>query len=348
MRTTGEKLRSMRNECGMTQTALAEAAGISVSMLRKYESGYPVPKTHTLDKLLKAMDMSHEDFVNWGEPEHKPVKPEPAVTRQTDTPVMADALKINPAFTDRTPAFKDHSAKITAVNELEQTISSLHFLRGLLINHDPYKSDIFTHLGLLESHLNELSKLTGYDGMVAKEHERRHAEIRAANLRIRELETQLGDRVTPQVIFSGLKHYEAVFGTWYAAHGFHYAKTEISPMGLRIEMDDELAIDEPDDCFADKRLLPYARKSIRMITDDCTFEFQKDQFHANLLDTDRNRRMLQGLYGTAFHNSVIHGFRSHCDGGRYYLRHEAFVPYEDLAAWEKSVCPDCQEKKGQG
>ncbi len=54
--TTGERIRMIRKEKGMTQNQLGEACGIDAANIRKYELGKQNPKYETLEKIANAVD----------------------------------------------------------------------------------------------------------------------------------------------------------------------------------------------------------------------------------------------------------------------------------------------------
>jgi len=61
-RNLGPALRLMREERGLSQSALARAAGIGKSQLSKYESGRERPKLDSLEKLLTVLAIRVADF----------------------------------------------------------------------------------------------------------------------------------------------------------------------------------------------------------------------------------------------------------------------------------------------
>ena len=59
MATTGERIKSARKACGMTQAELAEKIGVKFSAIHKYENGLVVNlKRDTIAALAKALDVS--------------------------------------------------------------------------------------------------------------------------------------------------------------------------------------------------------------------------------------------------------------------------------------------------
>ncbi len=61
--TTGEKIRALRKELGLTQKQLAEKSGIIETTIRKYESGAQNPKLNNLQRLATALDIPLNDLL---------------------------------------------------------------------------------------------------------------------------------------------------------------------------------------------------------------------------------------------------------------------------------------------
>lgn len=60
----GEKMRYFREQKGMTQIQLAEATGIHVGTIRKYELGLRYPKTEQLKKIAQGLGISPIEFLD--------------------------------------------------------------------------------------------------------------------------------------------------------------------------------------------------------------------------------------------------------------------------------------------
>jgi transcriptional regulator with XRE-family HTH domain len=58
-----ERLAATRKERGLTQDALAEAAGINVSQVRRYEGGTSQPSLEVLRKLAVALSVSADELL---------------------------------------------------------------------------------------------------------------------------------------------------------------------------------------------------------------------------------------------------------------------------------------------
>ena len=58
MKPFSEKVREARNELGLSQTQLGEAAGVSLRSILAYEKGEKYPRPGTMLKLAKALNVS--------------------------------------------------------------------------------------------------------------------------------------------------------------------------------------------------------------------------------------------------------------------------------------------------
>lgn len=257
-------------------------------------------------------------------------------------------LKIPAAMTDASPAFTSAAVRAQAIGEINDAIRSLQFFRTRCMDGSALAraSDVYTHLSLLEHHVAELSRLTGYDGMLLKETEARHAELRAANEKIRELEAMLGQTMTGTAVRAGIKHYLDVLGTWWSAMGFRYAKMEPGQWCISAQLSEEIVRPSSESAtYADKTLLPLASAATQPVTDKA-YDLKQEIYHAGLLDTDRNKTTLQTAVLSAFPNAQVSGFQSHRDNDVFLLRTTILVDYEDLECWEKSLLAE-NEPAGQ-
>lgn len=62
----GESIRRLRKESGLTQEQLAEALGVSVSAVHKWESGKAVPELETLVDIAEFFEASVDALLNYG------------------------------------------------------------------------------------------------------------------------------------------------------------------------------------------------------------------------------------------------------------------------------------------
>lgn len=59
----GEQLKKYRTQHGMTQAALAQAAGTNINYYAKLERGIAVPSLAMLEKLIVALKVSSSDVL---------------------------------------------------------------------------------------------------------------------------------------------------------------------------------------------------------------------------------------------------------------------------------------------
>lgn len=56
----GQEIRKRRQELRLTQQSLADISGVSVRMIKAIEGNYANPSIHTVEKLLKSLNLSLE------------------------------------------------------------------------------------------------------------------------------------------------------------------------------------------------------------------------------------------------------------------------------------------------
>lgn len=256
-------------------------------------------------------------------------------------------LTTPPSMHDKTILFNDYESKTKALTVIQKIKQSANFFEELIRQFEPRKSDAFVHLGLLESYLTELSKLTGYDGMVIQENKRRYAELKAANDRIRELEKQIGNQVSTEAVSTGIRRWENIFCAWYEAHGFRYADVEMGPYVIRAEFSEELVNAPRARHLSDEELFNELVNCVPFITDNPDWDIEHGQFHSNLLDTKANKLNLIQLFKDAFPNANIHEFKARKDGEQYYLRFSVAIPWSDLGAWYKKLPAENQDRNAE-
>ena len=77
-------------------------------------------------------------------------------------------------------------------------------------------------LKVAEFGLADVGKILGIETESAQEREERYAMLRAANMRVRELEAQLGNTQGPDVIQACLKTLDARLNSWWDVEGFGF------------------------------------------------------------------------------------------------------------------------------
>lgn len=197
------------------------------------------------------------------------------------------------------------------------------------------KADVETYLNLFRHHFDDIARLAGSEDVLSAELSEANAMCRDANIEIRRLQKELGDKISARAVSGGIGKFESLFETWYGMAGFKYMSLSFSRTGITAESSSDLYkhdYSDPDNIdfeyMIDKLIGPKLISDIPFAFDDC--DARPDGYHFELLDTEKNRRHIEKLFSDAFPNSVIYGFSSHADRKQYLLRVKAFVPYSDI------------------
>lgn len=243
-------------------------------------------------------------------------------------------------FQDESPLLLSGEEKENVIKKINEEISCLLFFRDLIQEEKAVVTNVWTCLGLNESYHSDLSKMVKYDSILAKEEEERHKEIREKNEEIRKLTEQRGKEVTPEAIQGALRRYEDIFRAWYENEGFNYASiSNLSPYGMTTELTSEMNFSDPTKCDHDevyKKI--WSEKSSTEEKIDSGWDIYKSQFHAELLDTENNKRRINELLLRCFPNTRIYKFtarKNDYDG--FSLRTEIHITYSDLDRYYNSL-----------
>lgn len=249
---------------------------------------------------------------------------------QQHLPVYNNQTKLNLSDTDLAQA--EHI--------LKDMMHSLQFFYQRL-HETPKMTDVHTHMGLFESQFKELSPLVKYNSVLAEERERRYKDIREMNKTIHKLEAALGEKITPEGITARLHDYDDAFRCFYGACGFHYASNkEYNMTAIQYEISSELEYEQTDGLSSRKEdWTPYFKKQFDLITkEDTAYDIYHDTYHAELLDTDNNRKRIQELFEHTFPNCRFWEFKSRPnDFGSMSLRFTVTVHYTDLDNLIKNI-----------
>ncbi len=114
--------------------------------------------------------------------------------------------------------------KAVVQRELSMGATAFGYVRDVLLKDlgEPTRDTIYSALSVVESCLAKICKVTETELDSASDREERHAQLRAANIRIRELENSLGKAVTPEVLSMGLKACAVRLEDWWDEYGFGY------------------------------------------------------------------------------------------------------------------------------
>lgn len=118
----------------------------------------------------------------------------------------------------------DKDAKEVCLSAIKDISSQLSFMYDLIKTNKLDEEMRDTLSNLFEYRMRDISKKTGYDGLSTKVVEEKHKAIREANLKIRELEKQIGsedltDKIQPQI-----KYLSELISKWWDIEGFNYIR----------------------------------------------------------------------------------------------------------------------------
>lgn len=238
---------------------------------------------------------------------------------------------------DSTPLNLTEEEKREILNIIQQIDVALSLL-VLRIEDGIQNNDVRTCLGRIECRIADLSKATGYEGILKAEMESRHAKIRKLNYRIRELKKQRGKEISAAAVTVALQRYEIAFRTWYEACGLRYANIEYGSCGFQAKFSGLLRRVREKTIFdaRDGEMFTRFMKMTPFLPEleDC--DVIKDADLCELADTDKNRQNIIRLFEKMFPGAVFYEFKAHKnDCGSFSLGFNVYVPYEDIEKLEK-------------
>lgn len=245
-------------------------------------------------------------------------------------------MKLNNAIKDYTPLNLTEEEKEGILKIIKDISSVLVFFTQRISANSACNDDVHTCLGMMEYRFADLSKATGYNGILEKQVTERDAERHELMQQVRALEEQRGAEVDATAVTAALRRYEDVFHSWYESCGFRYANIEHRPYGLQADFRNALMhtrereLSKSDEMFARfATMTPFLPKS-----ED--WDIIKDDYNEELADTDKNRQNIIRLFEKMFPGAVFYEFKAHKnDCGSFSLGFDVYVPYEDIEKLEK-------------
>lgn len=110
--------------------------------------------------------------------------------------------------------------KAVALKKVRDTISALGHLGNLIETESLEVGHGLNVLHVAEYSLADISKLTKIETDSAAERERRHAQLRAANMRVHELERQMGEAAGVAHVQMGIRDLGKKLNSWWDLEGF--------------------------------------------------------------------------------------------------------------------------------
>jgi hypothetical protein len=207
-------------------------------------------------------------------------------------------------------------------------------LADLLNKGEQIPRDLAKHaLSLSEYKIAELGKLLGVDTESEQKIEERHAEMRRLNMRVRELEAQIGASQSPAMTQMGLGVLSRYLNHWWDLEGFgHISDERFDRYGATIKFSCSLfgnfSLLDSDTPVSDKDRKQRWLQSLR----DRGFEILKEEGDRALIDSENNRRVLLDLFAARIPSAIVVSFENHRGaGGVHYMMRSVEVRIRQLA-----------------
>ncbi len=193
---------------------------------------------------------------------------------------------------------------------LKNTSLALAALQQLLTKDELDADYAKTLLGLVELNMADVSKRIGVPTETQAEVEERFALISAANIRIAELEHQLGEAAQIDSLIHGIKFHEEKFRQWWKTQGFgHTSKFSIDSYGIKATLSGSLS-GKLSSIFSDT---PVSDKENKVLWLNSLVDKgyvlsgleNKDKREVELIDCDKNRELIVKLITQQFPSAAI-------------------------------------------
>ncbi|MDF9778895.1 hypothetical protein [Pseudomonas baetica] len=160
----------------------------------------------------------------------------------------------------------------------------------------------------VEYTIQKVGGILKVETQTAADIEERHAKLRTANLRVRELEAQLGQAQTPETTLLALRNLKEQLTRWWELEGFgHVSEVVFEAYGCRAKLSCHLygdfpLVDSPTP-LTDKERKVLWYQSLR----DRGFELEISRGDTAIVDNDASRKALAVLIAKRFPSGTIVG-----------------------------------------
>jgi hypothetical protein len=213
---------------------------------------------------------------------------------------------------------KHETIKLTADNrvvalrritEIQQTVGTIF---NIIKDGTPLNAELGENaLKVAEYYLGDLGKALGIETEGEAERIERAADLRTANLRIHELEAQLGDAQSPQVTQLGLKRLDDQLNRWWDFEGFgHISSISFEKYGCRVNFSCHLY---GDFALVDSKTPVSDKERTRLWHEDLRqrgFVLTEEGREVALVDCDASRKALCDLLRTRIPSSSVFKFEN--------------------------------------
>ncbi|MGE8063901.1 hypothetical protein [Pseudomonas sp. NPDC089569] len=195
------------------------------------------------------------------------------------------------------------------VREVKSMASTLGILVHLTANGSEISHETAASaLRSVEYTIQKVGKILNVETQTAADIEERHAKLRTANQRVRELEAQLGQAQTPATILMALRCLKEKLTRWWELEGFgHVSEVIFEAYGCRVKLSCHLfgdfpLVDSPTPLTdRERKVLWY--ESLR----DRGYELETSSGDTAIVDNDASRKALAALIASRFPSGTIIG-----------------------------------------
>lgn len=236
--------------------------------------------------------------------------------------------------------------KAVAMRTIRELFGSLGHIHEALKGGTGLNVEMATNiLKLGEFHLADLGKILAIETDSALERERRNADLRNANLRVHELQKQLGNAQAPELTQLSLKALSRHLRAWWTQHGFgHVSEIQFGEHSCRATFSCHL--------FGDRKIV----NSSTPVSDELNekawheelvqrgFVLNAEGREISLRDCDQNRSALNGFFEKSMPSATVfkHENVRQALSGIYVLR-SVDVTIRDIAEILALPVPDKAE-----
>lgn len=196
----------------------------------------------------------------------------------------------------------------------QKKIEDMHHAVGMIYSvikgGRPLEAELATScVKVAEFNLADLCKTLGVETFSAKEREQRYADLRAANMKIRELEAQLGDTVTPEATQHALKNMADHLNRWWDLEGFgHISDIAFGQYVCKVDFSCSLfggfrTLDS-ETPVSDRGRKADWLDSLR----ERGFALAQEDRDWSIVDSDANRQILIDMFGARLPSSKVFKF----------------------------------------
>lgn len=220
-----------------------------------------------------------------------------------------------------------------AAKKIRDINGAIGTILSLLKEEKPVDAELATNcVKVAEFNLADLCKALGVETFSAAEREKRYADLRAANIKIRDLEAQLGATLSPQATQHAIKNTADRLNMWWQTEGFGYVhELGFGAYGVchgefSCSLRGSSFLFDSDTPVTDRKTKAEWLASLR----ERGFKLAQDGRDWVLVDCDSNRQALLDLVSTRIPSAKVFRFANFSRDNEkgFALRHAEIYIYE--------------------